>query len=107
MLRRVWCLSIVHQSGSSAIVGDDRLEVSLENEHALSFYEKDTTVLRYPGESFAHERRVLSKVLRHDGSLPRWSRMVTRVREAREALQKHLELEKMLDLAVDLKVRQP
>jgi hypothetical protein len=106
-LRRVLGERVADESRSRAIIWENRLEVTLKNERALALHEKGSALLHDPSQSFADERRVLTKVLSDDGGLARRPGMVAGVCKTSQALEKDLQLEEVLDLSFDDKAGQP
>src|SRR5262249_25643694 len=80
---------------------------ALEHERALLLAEEDATELDDAMHRVARESERLAIVLRDDRRATRRPRVVARVREAREALQEHLELEQRLLAARLGKLRNP
>jgi hypothetical protein len=97
MLRRRLHKRFTDQASASLIVGEDGLEVPLEDKGAVSLEKQGPARLNDAPESFAHERGVLTEVLRNDRRSALRARMVSRIGEAGKPLQKDLEFEELLD----------
>jgi hypothetical protein len=76
-------------------------------EGALALHEEHPAQESDPRQGLAHERRVLPEVLRDDGRLARRARMIAGVGEASQALEQDLELEQVVDLALERQSLQP
>jgi len=89
------------------VLRQEHLEVPLEDERALLLAEQQPAERDHALHAVARERQGLAVVLGDDRRLLRGARVVARVREAREPLQEHLELEERLLAAVLGQLRDP
>ncbi len=100
LLGRVLRGDRVREARAAGVVGDDRLEIALEHERAIALELQRATQRRDAPHRLARERERVAVVLRDDRRATRRTRVVARIREAREPLEQHLELEEMLLFAL-------
>ena len=83
-----------------AVVGEDRLEVALEDEGSIAFDEERAREVNRARQRFAHEDEVLAKVVGDDRRSARRAGVVARVGKAREPFEKDFELEEGVFFAI-------
>jgi hypothetical protein len=85
----------VREARAAGVVGDDGLEVTLEDERAIAFELERAAERRDASHRFACERERVAKILCDDRRSTRRPRVIARIRKTREPFQKNFELEEV------------